>query len=345
MIVIPTADDLARVGGNATFFEANYPLFLITSTIISGPWNAQSDLVAFYHVFPRFHVWMMRSRCFRCWVRTSRPRSSSFKATRSIIITVRFRGALAIVGLRIAVNLGCLCSLLRGITQNSSPDCFRGEMTEEVLRLLELYVSLLPQTSSPDSEYFNGQMDQLLHRLVLHLRSDMFSRCVSVSHAQSAVHSAALLAVRAAAVLQSPSELSRSSLPSLRSQQGTSRPRHRPDPLLRHAARLRRPPRRRRNHRYFWNSGITPRKEGRHDQQVLRVPRHGDFQRSGGPSLRRQRSVLPAIPPSAARRDRVGVVDAGGENVPRVLPKTLRKVPGSRGAGPRGGRIRSNCRV
>lgn len=170
-------------------------------------------------------------------------------------------------------------------------------------------------------------------------------RCVSVSHAQSAVHSAALLAVRAAAVLQSAGELSRSSLPSLRPQQRASRPRHRPDPLLRHAARLRRPPRRRRNHRYFWNSAMTPRKEGGHDQQVLWVLGHGDFQRAGGASLRHERSVLPAIPPSAARRDRVGVVDAGGENVPRVLPKTQREMPGSRDPGPRRGRIRSNCRV
>ena len=266
MIVIPTADDLARVGGNATFFEANYPLFLITSTIISGPWNAQSDLVAFYHVLPRFHDWLTRSRYFRCWRRTSKPHSSSFKAPPSITITVSFLSLSAILGLVIAVNLGCLCSLLRGITQNSSPDCFRGEMTEEVLRLLELYVSLLPQTSSPDSDYFNSQMDQLLHRLVLHLRSDMFLDCVSVSHAQSVVHPAALLAFRAAAVVQSAGELPRPALPSLRPQQGASRPRDRPDPLLRHAARLRRPSRRRRNHRYFWNSAITPRQEGRHSQ-------------------------------------------------------------------------------
>lgn len=116
-------------------------------------------------------------------------------------------------------------------------------MTDEVLRLLELYVTLLPLSTAHDADYLTSQMDQLLHRLVLHLRADMFV-CSLLFTSQYLLHSSSLLALRPASILQSARELSRSSLPSLRFKQGPSHLRYRPSPLLRYAAHLLRPPRR-----------------------------------------------------------------------------------------------------
>ena len=87
MIVIPTADDLTRTGGEASYFEANYPLFYITSSIISGPWNAESDIVTFYHVLCCHSFSPSLLSLF--FLQTSRVLSSSCKEYRSITINVR----------------------------------------------------------------------------------------------------------------------------------------------------------------------------------------------------------------------------------------------------------------
>lgn len=87
MIVIPTSDDLTRTGGEASYFEANYPLFYITSSIISGPWNAESDIVAFYHVLCCCSFSSSLLSLF--FLPTSRMLSSSCKEYQSITINVR----------------------------------------------------------------------------------------------------------------------------------------------------------------------------------------------------------------------------------------------------------------
>lgn len=51
MIVIPTPQDCMRYSTEPNYFEPIYPLFYITSSIISGNWNSLSDIYGFYHVF------------------------------------------------------------------------------------------------------------------------------------------------------------------------------------------------------------------------------------------------------------------------------------------------------
>ena len=41
-----------RYSGEQSYFEPIYPLFFITSSIISGSWNSLTDIYGFYHVRP-----------------------------------------------------------------------------------------------------------------------------------------------------------------------------------------------------------------------------------------------------------------------------------------------------
>lgn len=50
MIMIPTPQDVMRVSSEPAYFEAIYPLFFISSSIICGTWNNPQDIYTFYHV-------------------------------------------------------------------------------------------------------------------------------------------------------------------------------------------------------------------------------------------------------------------------------------------------------
>ena len=50
MILVPTPQDVMRVNNEAGYFEAIYPLFYISSSIICGNWNNPNDIFTFYHV-------------------------------------------------------------------------------------------------------------------------------------------------------------------------------------------------------------------------------------------------------------------------------------------------------
>lgn len=50
MIVVPTPQDCMRFSSEPGYFEAIYPLFFITSSIISGNWNTMPDIYGFFHV-------------------------------------------------------------------------------------------------------------------------------------------------------------------------------------------------------------------------------------------------------------------------------------------------------
>ena len=50
LIQLPSPADVQRHANELQFYEANYPLFFITSSIIGGPWNNYDDVYGFYHV-------------------------------------------------------------------------------------------------------------------------------------------------------------------------------------------------------------------------------------------------------------------------------------------------------
>ena len=50
LIQLPTPADVQQHAGEIQFYEANYPLFFITSSIIGGPWNQYDEVYGFYHV-------------------------------------------------------------------------------------------------------------------------------------------------------------------------------------------------------------------------------------------------------------------------------------------------------
>lgn len=87
-------------------------------------------------------------------------------------------------GLAIAINVGCLSSLLRGIISNSlqTPFSLQGTMKEEMVQLLQLYTTLLPIALMHDAPYLQSQIDQLIHRLVSLLNDDLWASAFSMMY-------------------------------------------------------------------------------------------------------------------------------------------------------------------
>lgn len=78
--------------------------------------------------------------------------------------------------LSIAYNVGCLAHMLKGITNNPSSalTSLEGSMRDEMLSLLQLYIQLYPLTVGHNTEYLTGQLDSLIHRLVIILKEIMY---------------------------------------------------------------------------------------------------------------------------------------------------------------------------
>ena len=49
-MVVPSARDMETHAGEPRFFEAVYPLFFISASIVCGDWNPAEQVLAFFHV-------------------------------------------------------------------------------------------------------------------------------------------------------------------------------------------------------------------------------------------------------------------------------------------------------
>ena len=50
LVVVPSARDMETHAGEPRFFEAVYPLFFISASIVCGDWNPAEHVLAFFHV-------------------------------------------------------------------------------------------------------------------------------------------------------------------------------------------------------------------------------------------------------------------------------------------------------
>lgn len=66
--------------------------------------------------------------------------------------------------------------MLKGICNNTSSalSTLEGDMKNEVICLLRLYLDIYPLTVSSHGSYLLYQLDGLIHRLVIVLKEDMF---------------------------------------------------------------------------------------------------------------------------------------------------------------------------
>ena len=83
------------------------------------------------------------------------------------------------VDISIAYNLGCISNMLKGATSNSmsalaSLDGAGGDMKEEMVRVLQLYLECYPLSLAANTEYLTVQLDSLIHRLVTLLKEGMY---------------------------------------------------------------------------------------------------------------------------------------------------------------------------
>ena len=65
--------------------------------------------------------------------------------------------------------------MLKGITNNPSSalSSIDGNLREEMISLLHLYIQLYPLTVRHNTDYLTNQLDSLVHRLVLILKESM----------------------------------------------------------------------------------------------------------------------------------------------------------------------------
>ena len=75
----------------------------------------------------------------------------------------------------IGYNIGCIANMLKGICNNtaSALTSLEGDMKNEVVCLLRLYLDTYPLTVSSHGSYLLYQLDGLIHRLVIVLKEDM----------------------------------------------------------------------------------------------------------------------------------------------------------------------------
>lgn len=50
LVTLPSAGDMERHAGEPRFYEAVYPLFFISASIVCGDWNPLEQVLAFFHV-------------------------------------------------------------------------------------------------------------------------------------------------------------------------------------------------------------------------------------------------------------------------------------------------------
>lgn len=75
-------------------------------------------------------------------------------------------------------NVGCISNMLKGICNNTSSalNSLEGEMKNEMVALLRLYLEVYPLCLSKYSSYLSYQMESLIHRLVIILKEDMYRK-------------------------------------------------------------------------------------------------------------------------------------------------------------------------
>ena len=84
--------------------------------------------------------------------------------------------SILILVLSIAYNVGCFAHMLKVITNNPSSalSTLEGNMRDEMLSLLQLYIQLYPLTVGHNTDYLTSQLDSLIHRLVIILKEFMY---------------------------------------------------------------------------------------------------------------------------------------------------------------------------
>lgn len=180
MIMIPTPQDVMRVSSEPAYFEAIYPLFFISSSIICGTWNNPQDIYTFYHV--PLSVPASRLEHLPRSLRQHRGRARAAHRRRGRPLRLWARERALSVDIAIAYNLGCIANMLKGATSNpmsalaslASLAGAEGGMKEEMVKVLQLYLECYPLALAPNTEYLTAQLDALIHRLVTLLKEGMW---------------------------------------------------------------------------------------------------------------------------------------------------------------------------
>lgn len=155
MIMIPTSQDVMRVSSEPAYFEAIYPLFFISSSIICGTWNNPQDIYTFYHV--PLYVSASRLEHLPRSLRQHRGRARAAHRRRGRPLRLWARERALSVDIAIAYNLGCIANMLKGATSNpmsalaslASLAGAEGGMKEEMVKVLQLYLECYPLALRP----------------------------------------------------------------------------------------------------------------------------------------------------------------------------------------------------
>lgn len=139
-----------RVSSEPAYFEAIYPLFFISSSIICGTWNNPQDIYTFYHV--PLYVSASRLEHLPRSLRQHRGRARAAHRRRGRPLRLWARERALSVDIAIAYNLGCIANMLKGATSNpmsalaslASLAGAEGGMKEEMVKVLQLYLECYP---------------------------------------------------------------------------------------------------------------------------------------------------------------------------------------------------------